>query len=222
MKFIKKLLFNIALLFAIYIIALRWLVPLTTPYMYSEFRRLGDIKAEWVDIETLPDFVPASLVAAEDSQFCTHQGFDIAAIRDALKAGGRRGGSTISQQTAKNLFLWQGRSWVRKALEVPLTLTIELVYPKRRILELYMNIIEYDTGVFGIEAAAYHHFHHSAAELTPREVALLAAVLPNPKGLEAVNPTSRTLKRAKQIENGANTLLVTDGSDCFVVKAEKN
>ncbi len=126
-----------------------------------------------------------SVVAAEDANFCLHWGFDMAAIRKAIDEGGNRGASTISQQVVKNVFLWHGRSWLRKAMEAAITPVVELVWSKRRILEVYLNVAEFDTGVFGVQAAAQHYFGVSAADLSAVQAARLAAVLPDPKGRDA-------------------------------------
>jgi len=143
-------------------------------------------------------------VAAEDQQFIVHHGFDVEAIRKAIehnaKGGSVRGASTISQQTAKNLFLWTGRSWLRKGLEVWFTVLIELTWSKSRILTVYLNSAEFDRGVYGVEAAARHHFGTSAAQLSTRQAALLAAVLPSPLRYDASHPSAYVASRASWIQ----------------------
>jgi monofunctional biosynthetic peptidoglycan transglycosylase len=135
------------------------IVPVpTTPYILSERLRLGGVERDWVPIDDISVHLQRAVVAAEDANFCLHWGFDMAAIRAAIDAGAARGGSTISQQTVKNAFLWHGRSWLRKALEAAITPLMEAIWPKRRILEVYLNVAEFDEGVFGAEAAARHHF----------------------------------------------------------------
>jgi monofunctional biosynthetic peptidoglycan transglycosylase len=148
---------------------------------------------QWVGISAISPYLPRSVVAAEDAKFCSHHGIDWDALRevidDAEEGEVTRGGSTITQQVAKNLFLWPGRSVVRKALELPLALWIDFVLPKPRILELYLNIAELGpTGQFGAQAGSLYAFGHGAAMLTPREAALLAAILPNPHIRSARNP----------------------------------
>lgn len=156
--------------------------------------------------EISPNLIRA-VIAAEDSRFCLHDGFEWEAMKAAWKANqqGRRlrGASTISQQTAKNVFLWPQRSYVRKAMEVPFTVLMETLWPKRRIMEAYLNVAEWGDGIFGAEAAAQHHFGKSARSLTTREAARLAAVLPSPRRWSASNPSSRVARRAARIERSA-------------------
>jgi monofunctional glycosyltransferase len=189
--------------------------PPTTPYMFSEGQRLGGVEQEWVDWDDIAPAMRRSAVAAEDANFCLHWGLDINAIRDAMAAGGNRGASTISQQVVKNVYLWHGRSWVRKALEAGLTPLIEAVWPKRRILEVYLNIAEFDEGVFGVGAAAQHYFGVSAANLSPVQAARLAAILPDPKGRSASNPSQSVRNRAAAIIDGAETIRVDGRAACF-------
>jgi monofunctional biosynthetic peptidoglycan transglycosylase len=146
-----------------------------------------------VPLERIAPVLPRTVIASEDGRFCAHHGIDLAELRasfeDADDLSEMRGGSTITQQVAKNLFLWPGRSFIRKALEFPLALWIDLVIPKRRIMELYLNIAEWGpNGEFGIEAGARYAFHKSAAQLTAGEAALLTAMLPNPKRRSAKAP----------------------------------
>ncbi len=189
--------------------------PPTTPYMVQESRRLGGVERDWVDWERIAPVMGRSAVAAEDANFCLHWGFDMRAIRAALADGGVRGASTISQQVVKNAYLWQGRSWLRKALEAGLTPLMETIWSKQRILEVYLNVAEFDEGVFGIEAAARHYFGVSAADLTATQAARLAAILPNPKGRSASNPSASVVRRANSIRDGAATILADGRSDCF-------
>ena len=170
---------------------------------------------EWVSIDKINPALAAAVLAGEDTRFFEHNGFDFEAIHKAIEhnslaleqsmvpgsgltraARSRlRGGSTISQQTAKNVFLWPSRSWVRKGVEVYFTALIELLWTKERILEVYLNVVEWGDGVYGAEAASELYFHKPAARLTAREAALLAAVLPNPRKFSVVRPTSYTLFR---------------------------
>lgn len=187
----------------------------TTPTIFSERARLGALSRDWVPMERIAPDMARSAVAAEDAQFCLHWGFDIAALRDAIAGGMARGGSTITQQTVKNLFLWQGRSWTRKALEAGLTPMVEIAWSKRRILEVYLNIAEFGEGVFGIEAAARASFGVSAADLTALQSARLAAVLPAPKVRSAARPADRERRRAAAIADGAATIARDGRDDCF-------
>lgn len=142
------------------------------------------VKQTWMDLEDISPNLIKAVVMAEDAQFCRHWGVDFSAIREAIERAdhrGPRGASTISMQTAKNLFLWNGRSYVRKGLELPLTYAMEAFWSKRRMLEIYLNIVEWGPGVFGAEAAARHHFGRSAAKLSRDQAARLATALPNPR-----------------------------------------
>ena len=189
--------------------------PATTPYMFAEGRRLGGVDQQWVAMGDIAPVMARSVVAAEDANFCLHWGLDIAAIRAALDAGSARGASTISQQVVKNAYLWQGRSWLRKALEAAITPAIEAVWSKRRILEVYLNIAEFDEGVFGVGAAAQHFFGVNAADLTPGQAARMAAVLPDPKGRSASDPSQMVRNRAAQIIDGAATIQADGRAACF-------
>ena len=189
--------------------------PPTTPYILSEAARLDGVQRRWVPIDDIAPVAVRSVVAAEDANFCLHWGFDMAQLRAAISEGADRGASTLTQQTVKNAWLWQGRSWLRKALEGLMTPVVEALWSKRRILEVYLNVAEFDTGVFGIEAAAQHHFGVSASRLNSRQAALLAAVLPNPKERQAVNPSTFTKRRARAIADGAATIAADGRSRCF-------
>jgi monofunctional glycosyltransferase len=190
------------------ILLLVLLVALLVPYLLAPLYRVGhpvstlmiwrwlkgaQVSRQWIDLEAMSPYLPRSVVASEDARFCSHHGVDWDALRDVVDDAEdgevTRGGSTITQQVAKNLFLWPGRSFVRKALELPLALWIDTVLPKQRILELYLNIAELGpSGQFGAEAGSVYAFGHSAASLSPREAALLAAILPNPVKRSARNP----------------------------------
>ena len=184
-------------------------------YMWSESRRLGGVDQASVSIGDITPAMARSVVAAEDANFCLHWGFDMAAIRAAVAAGSNRGASTLSQQVVKNVFLWQGRSWLRKAMEALITPVVELVWSKRRIVEVYLNIAEFDEGVFGVQAAAQHYFGVDAADLSAIQAARLAAVLPDPKGRSAGKPSSFVRKRASQIVAGAETIAADGRAACF-------
>ncbi|MGB0959896.1 MAG: monofunctional biosynthetic peptidoglycan transglycosylase [Halocynthiibacter sp.] len=189
--------------------------PPTTFYMLKEKSRLGHVDHQWVSMDDISPHMLHAVVAAEDVNFCTHFGFDIGAIRQAVSEGGTRGASTISQQTVKNTFLWPSRSWVRKAFEAVLTPLVEVLWSKRRILEVYLNVIEFDKGVFGVDAAAVHYFRKTPDRLSLTEAALLAAILPNPKGRSASRPTQSVERRARAIADGARTIRNTSKVSCF-------
>lgn len=184
-------------------------------YQAGESLRLGGLDREWVPLEAIAPALARSVVAAEDANFCLHWGFDMAAIRVAMDEGANRGASTLTQQTVKNVFLWPGRSWARKAAEAALTPVVELVWTKRRILEVYLNVAEFAEGVFGAQAAARFHFGVDAADLTPGQAARLAAVLPDPKGRDAGRPGPFVRRRAAQIEAGAETIRADGRAACF-------
>ena len=199
----------------LFVLAFAVVNPPITPYMIAERGREGSITREWVPMEEIAPVMARSAVAAEDANFCLHWGLDLTAIKAALAEGSNRGGSTISQQTVKNVYLWHGRSWARKALEAMLTPMVEAVWSKRRILEVYLNVAEFDRGVFGVEAAARHYFGVSAADLTATQAARLAAVLPDPTGRSASDPSSFVQRRAAAIRDGAATIAADGRADCF-------
>ncbi|CAI0918386.1 monofunctional biosynthetic peptidoglycan transglycosylase [Serratia quinivorans] len=160
--------------------------------------------SDWVSMDDISPQMALAVMAAEDQKFPEHWGFDVAAIEKALSHNERRptrirGASTLSQQTAKNLFLWDGRSWLRKGLEAGLTSGIELVWTKRRILTVYLNIVEFGDGVFGVEEASQRYFNKPAKRLTASEAALLAAVLPNPHRFKADAPSGYVIQRQQWI-----------------------
>jgi monofunctional glycosyltransferase len=189
-------------------LALILLAVLLLPYLVAPLYRAGHpasalmvwryvtgapVSRQWVDLSAMAAPLPRSVVASEDAKFCSHRGVDWGALREAIDDAEdgepSRGGSTITQQVAKNLFLWPGRSVVRKALELPLALWIDFVLPKPRILEIYLNIAELGpAGQFGVQTGSLYAFGHGAATLTPREAALLAAILPNPHVRSARSP----------------------------------
>ncbi|MGH8042815.1 MAG: monofunctional biosynthetic peptidoglycan transglycosylase [Rudaea sp.] len=190
------------------VLLLRFVPPPTSAFMLE--RRLAAWRAQdkdfvlryhWVPWRDVSPQLPIALIASEDQKFPFHHGFDVQAIQDALDeadAGERlRGASTISQQTAKNLFLWGGRSFVRKGLEAYFTVLLEITWPKRRILEVYVNIAEFGDGTYGADAAARTFFHEAPAQLSAYQSALLASVLPNPKRLHADRPSAYVLRHAE-------------------------
>jgi monofunctional biosynthetic peptidoglycan transglycosylase len=187
------------------VLALRWIPAVTTAVILE--RRAGawidgrpyPVRHRWVRWDRISPYAALAVVAAEDQRFREHHGFDVASIQDAIadhERGERlRGASTISQQVAKNLFLWSGRSYVRKGLEAYFTVLIETLWPKRRILEVYLNSVELGEGVFGVEAASQRYFHEPAAQLDAGQAALLAAVLPNPLRMHVDRPSSYVEER---------------------------
>ena len=189
--------------------------PPDTFYMGQEARRLGRIDHIWVSIEDVAPAMARSVVAAEDANFCGHWGFDMAAIRTAIEEGRGRGASTLSQQVVKNVYLWHGRSWPRKALEAIITPLVEALWPKRRIIEVYLNVAEFDEGVFGIEAASHHYFGVTPDALSDVQAARLAMVLPNPKGRSASKPGRDLRKRSAGIMDGAATIRRDGRAACF-------
>ena len=169
-----------------------------------------DLQRTWKPWDEISDNIKLAVIAGEDQKFSEHWGFDIDAIQAAFahneRGGSIRGASTLSQQVSKNLFLWSGRSWLRKGLEAWFTGLIEVFWPKQRILEVYLNSVEWDEGVFGAEAAARHHFGVSAGALSRQQASLLAAVLPNPRVWSASHPTTYVSQRAGWIRRQMSQL----------------
>ena len=191
-------------------VALRFVAPPTTAFMIHARAAASStdpplaIRYAWRPLAEIAPQAALAVVASEDQLFPVHRGFDVKSIQkareDSERGGRTRGASTISQQVAKNLFLWSGRSWARKGLEAWFTVLIELTWPKRRILETYLNIAEFGRGVYGVESAAHAFFRKDARELTAGDAALLAAVLPNPTRLRADRPSAYVLGRARDIQ----------------------
>ena len=195
---------------ALVVSALRFVDPPTTSIMLqrqSAARQRGDrafvLKQQWVPLSRLPSHVGVAVISAEDQRFLKHWGFDAAEIERAVShhfdGEPLRGASTLTQQVAKNLFLWEGRSFARKALEAYFTIWIELALPKRRILELYLNVAEFGRGIFGVGAAARYHFDCDARQLSVEQAALLAAILPSPLKRSARNPSPRVLRKQRWV-----------------------
>ncbi len=207
--------FRFGVILVLVVLGLRWINPPITYLMLDERARLGAITKVWVDIEDISPHMQRSAVAAEDANYCAHWGFDFEAIQLVLDTGATRGASTISQQVAKNVFLWPQRSWVRKGLEAGFTLMIEGLWGKRRILEVYLNVAEFDEGVFGVEAAAQRYFSTGADSLSLRQASRIAMVLPNPRKRNAARPSSAMAKRARSIASGAETIAQDGRADCF-------
>jgi monofunctional biosynthetic peptidoglycan transglycosylase len=206
-----------------YVIYLRWFPPLTTPLMVMRSmenrpeEKVGTelrIRAEWVSYNSISSQAKLAVIASEDQRFANHSGFDYKAIQKAYshnqKSKKVRGASTISQQVAKNVFLWSNRSWIRKGLEVYFTFLIETFWTKERILEMYLNIAELGDGVFGVEAASQHYYKKSSRNLSLSEAAMFAAVLPNPRKYSVKKPSRYVLARQTWIRRNMRRL---GGSD---------
>ena len=192
------------------VVALRFIPVYFTPLMFircaQQISKGEEIKLKhhWVPLSDISRHLPVAVMASEDQRFLLHHGFDYNAIEQAamsnLEGGKKRGGSTISQQTAKNVFLWPGRSWVRKGLEAYFTVLIEMTWSKQRIMEVYLNSIEMGPGIYGADAVAQQHFDKTASELFRSECALIAATLPNPIKFSSKSPSPYMQKRKRQIE----------------------
>ena len=201
--------FLFVLVTCVAVFLLRWIHPVTSAWMLEarwHAMAAGEhgykTDFEWVDLEQISPNAAVAVIASEDQQFPFHGGFDVKSIRESVRASEHgkklRGASTISQQVAKNLFLWNG-GFVRKAIEAYFTVLIEAMWPKERILEVYLNIAEFGHGVYGVEAASHRYFHKPAARITSSEAALLAAVLPNPIRLRVDRPSAYVLSRQNWI-----------------------
>lgn len=193
-RWIKKIFLFLFLFQFFYLILLKWVnPPITLTQLGSLFSGDG-LKRDYISMKNISPYPKLAVICSEDQLFPDHDGFDFKSIEKAMKHNQKskslHGASTISQQVAKNVFLWQGRSWIRKALEVYFTFMIELIWGKKRILELYLNISEMGKGIYGIEAAAHHYYNKPAKNLTRQESAMIAACLPNPK-VFTVKPLSR-------------------------------
>ncbi|MEE2951086.1 monofunctional biosynthetic peptidoglycan transglycosylase [Fulvimarina manganoxydans] len=185
------------------IYALPFINPVSTLMLRDHFTFRPYLR-DWVPLDEVAPVLRYSVLMSEDGQYCRHHGVDwgeMRAVVDQFMEGEEtRGASTITMQTAKNLFLWNGRSYLRKALELPLAIYLDLVLSKRRLFEIYLNIVEWDTGVYGIEAASQHYFGRPASELTARQAALLAVTLPNPDDRNPANPTRRQARLADRVQ----------------------
>jgi monofunctional biosynthetic peptidoglycan transglycosylase len=186
------------------ILVYRFVPPPTSMLMLSRLLTGTWVERTWVPLESISPALVRAVIVSEDDRFCSHNGIDLVAMRQAIEQSGGgvpRGASTISMQVVKNLFLWSSKSYVRKVIEIPLTLIMELVWPKSRIIEVYLNIAEWGPGIFGAEAAARHHFNKPASRLTEREAALLAAALPNPMVRDAGDPNAHTSSKARVVQS---------------------
>ncbi len=203
-KYLIRFVLAFVVLSVLVVLPFRWLNPPVTMVMADRWlssEKLNfSLQQHWLDWEDIPKQAALAVVTSEDQSFMQHLGFDFKAIFEALKSFGRgghlRGASTISQQVARNVYLWTGRSWFRKGLEVWFTLLIELTWGKERILEVYLNVAEWGEGVFGLEAASLYHFGKSAKRLSPMQSALLASSLPSPLKYNPAKPAEHLRERA--------------------------
>ena len=193
----------------------RYVNPPLSMLMLTQRLTGHDVQNTWVPLAAISTQLRRAVVTSEDGKFCRHWGFDLGEIKAAMDRahGFGRGASTITQQVAKNLFLWPGKSYLRKALEVPVTLAIEGLWSKPRIFEVYLNIAEWGPGIFGAEAAAQYYFSHSAARLSEREAALMAVALPNPIARDASDPEPAVERRASRLQN---RMRVEGGRGCVL------
>jgi monofunctional biosynthetic peptidoglycan transglycosylase len=221
LKFVLKLLGWLVALSLVWVVAYRWVNPPTTSLMIRDHFNDVNIYREWVGLPEMSRHIPRAVIAAEDSRFCEHRGFDVEAIEKAMernKQGKKlRGGSTISQQTAKNAFLWSGRTWIRKGLEAWFTVLIEFIWGKPRIMEVYLNIAEFGRGVYGVQAASIHYFNKPASKLSRTEAARLAAILPQPIKRDAASPGRYTKRYANRIA-GRTRVVANEGLDSCIWK----
>lgn len=215
-RMLAKIIIGWIAITAVLVVAYRFVpVPVTATMLLDE----NGITKDWEPLDNIDRNLVAAVIAAEDSRFCEHSGFDTEAIEQAMKEnmeGGRiRGGSTISQQTAKNVFLWQGGGFFRKGLEAWFTFWIELVWGKRRIMEVYLNVAETGIGTYGAEAGAQRYFGKSAARLSPDEASRMAAALPSPKKRSVKNPRGWLARHGNRIERRIG-IVKRDGLDACV------
>lgn len=209
LRFVGKALLWFLIVTVGWVILYRFVPPpvtfLMTKRLYEQFRddRPLKLKKQWKPIHEISPHLPSAVIAAEDQLFLSHKGFDWEAIQRAYRqnkqGNSMRGGSTISQQVAKNVFLWPGRSYVRKGFEAYFTVLIELFWGKKRIMEVYLNVAEMGIGVYGAEAAAWYYFDKPAEELSRYEAALIATILPNPTQYPVRNPGPYVSRRARQV-----------------------
>ena len=209
-KKIKKIIFIIIALNVLFIIWGRFFNPPITVTQLGGLFQYGKLNRDYISYDEMGTNVKKAVLASEDQKFFDHNGFDYKAIEKAMKHNEKgkklRGGSTISQQTAKNVFLWQGRSWIRKGLETVYTFIIEKVWSKDIILERYLNSIEMGQGVFGVEAASEYYFGKSAKNLTKSEAAWIAVILPNPKKYDPNNPSAYLRKKHNWVMRQMNNV----------------
>ena len=203
-KWAKRIFFYLFFLQLFYIILLRWVDPPITITQLNSWMSGHGLKRKYIGENLISPNAKLAVIASEDQLFADHHGFDWKSIKKAMEYNKRKpnrihGASTISQQVAKNVFLWQGRSWIRKGLEVYFTFMIELFLGKKRILEIYLNTVEMGDGIFGIEAAAENYFGKTAKNLSRQEAAMIATVLPNPKRIRIKPPSSYVMFRSQWV-----------------------
>ena len=217
--FIVKLVLIIVIGSVLWVLAYRFVNPPITATMLGDLVAGRGATRDWMSMEEIDRDMVRAAIGAEDSKFCSHNGFDVEAIEDAMKrnaSGGRiRGGSTISQQTAKNAFLWQGGGYFRKGLEAWFTLLMENLWPKRRIMEVYLNLAETGIGTYGVNAGSQRYFDHDASAMSRTEAARIAAVLPLPKKRGAVAPKGFTRRYGNSISSRIG-IVARDGLDACV------
>ena len=218
--FIKWLVRFVLFFFSLILIILlltKWINPPITTVILSESISLDQkVNQEWRTIDKIGKNVILTVLASEDSNFCNHNGFDFNEIFRAKEKGFSRGASTISQQVSKNLLLWRERSWFRKGLEAFITIMIETLWSKKRILEIYLNIAETGNGYFGIQAISNSLFKKNSYDLTLKEASYIAVTLPNPKKRNAKKLSINLKKRAESVRNGANTLRLDGRASCVL------
>ena len=213
---VRFVLFFFSLIFIILLLT-KWINPPITTVILSESISLDQkVNQEWRTIDKIGKNVILTVLASEDSNFCTHYGFDFNEIFRAKEKGFSRGASTISQQVSKNLILWRERSWFRKGLEALITIMIETLWSKKRILEIYLNIAETGNGYFGIQAISNSLFKKNSYDLTLKEASYIAVTLPNPKKRNAKKLSINLKKRAESVRNGANTLRLDGRALCVL------
>jgi len=213
---VRFVLFFFSLIFIILLLT-KWINPPITTVILSESISLDQkVNQEWRTIDKIGKNVILTVLASEDSNFCNHYGFDFNEIFRAKEKGFSRGASTISQQVSKNLILWRERSWLRKGLEALITIMIETLWSKKRILEIYLNIAETGNGYFGIQAISNSLFKKNSYDLTLKEASYIAVTLPNPKKRNAKKLSINLKKRAESVRNGANTLRLDGRASCVL------
>ena len=213
---LRFVLFFFSLIFIILLLT-KWINPPITTVILSESISLDQkVNQEWRTIDKIGKNVILTVLASEDSNFCNHYGFDFNEIFRAKEKGFSRGASTISQQVSKNLILWRERSWLRKGLEALITIMIETLWSKKRILEIYLNIAETGNGYFGIQAISNSLFKKNSYDLTLKEASYIAVTLPNPKKRNANKLSINLKKRAESVRNGANTLRLDGRASCVL------
>jgi monofunctional biosynthetic peptidoglycan transglycosylase len=204
LKKLKKLVLILLIAQLVYIVLLKWVNPPITITQFTNWMEGNGLKRDYISYKEMSPNIKLAVMASEDQLFPDHNGFDVESIKKAWSEKNKkrkrvRGASTISQQVAKNVFLWQGRSWVRKGLEVYFTFMIELIWGKERILEVYLNVAEMGKGIFGVEAASRNYFKKPAKKMTRAEAAMIAACLPNPKKFRVQPPSNYISRRYPQI-----------------------